>query len=653
MRSLALGWVVELFRLKPAPIPWAVAVRMGFAIVTPVAVGMAVGELGFGVLVSIGAMSASLSDQGGQYRSRARRMGTVAAAGSAGFAIGGLVLGHGSLPIVVVVLVGGLLCGLVSMLSNVASVASLQFLIYLIVASNVGFTRGAWWLPPLLYLLGAAWALLLSLVGGIGRVTAPERTAVAAVFRALATLMEASGRTKIEVARQELTVVMNTAYDTVVTSRANAGGRDGRVRRLAALLNAATPVIETTLTLIRNDVPIPPGLSASTRLVADHVLKGSSAHPRAEQHFEGAPVTGAIRQMVGSAAALAALERRLGGIFRILSGAVPGDVVAQSQLGFRDWLLLLRDAVTGGPTTWLPVVRLVLCLGVAEAVALTLPLERTYWVALTVAVTLKPDFGSVFARAVQRGLGTIVGVLIGTVALVFVPYGVPILLVMLLFAVLLPITIRRNYGLFATFLTPLIVLLLDLVNRNDHLLVLSRLTDTVIGCAIVLLVGYLPWPGVWRSRTVVGDHIAAALNDVTDYLRVAFDPVGSASSNARRHAYRSLSDTRTALQQSLAEPPPTSTRASAWWPAIVALERVTDAIAAVATSVALGGLPPADEAVRPVVAAMDELSAALREGRSPAELSLPNMDQLAGIVDELQAAQAVFAGPGLEVDRDR
>jgi uncharacterized membrane protein YccC len=254
---------------------------------------------------------------------------------------------------------------------------------------------------------------------------------------------------------------------------------------------------------------------------------------------------------------------------------------------------------------------------------------------------------------VQRGLGTILGVLIGTVVLVFVPYGVPILLVMMLFAVLLPITIRRNYGLFATFLTPLIVLQLDLVNRNDHMLVFSRLTDTAIGCAIVLLVGYLPWPGVWRSRTVIGDHIAAALNDVTDYLRVAFHPVGSASPNARRRAYRSLSDTRTALQQSLAEPPPISTRASAWWPAIVALERVTDAITAVATSVALGGAAPADEAVRPVVAAMDELSAALRKGRSPAELSLPNMDQLAGIVDELQAAQAVFAGPGLELDRDR
>ncbi len=32
-----------------------------------------------------------------------------------------------------------------------------------------------------------------------------------------------------------------------------------------------------------------------------------------------------------------------------------------------------------------------------------LPLQRSYWVPLTVAIVLKPDYGSVFVRAVQRG----------------------------------------------------------------------------------------------------------------------------------------------------------------------------------------------------------------------------------------------------------
>ncbi|TAM66563.1 MAG: FUSC family protein [Microbacteriaceae bacterium] len=652
MKTPALGWVGQLLRPRPAPIPWGLAVRMGIAVVGPVAVGMAAGELGFGLLASMGAMAASLSDQGGPYRARARRMSAVAIAGAGGFAIGGLVLGNASLALVVL-LAAALVGGLVSVLSNVASVASLQFLVYLIVASSVGFIESEWWLPPLVYLLGAAWAVLLAVLGGIGRVTVPERVAVAAVFRALAALMGASGGQRVEPARQELTTAMNTAYDTVVASRARAGGRDPRVRRLAALLNAVTPVVETTMVLIRNRSPIPAELPAAMRKAADHVLDGSVPHASDGRRYEDAPATAAIRSLVGSTAALAALERRLGALFAILSGAAPGVLMSpsgpSSRPRLRDRMVSLRDAATGGATTWLPILRLVLCLGVAEVFALVLPLEHIYWVTLTVAVTLKPDFGSVFARAVQRGLGTVVGVLIGTVAIVFVPYGVPILLVMALFAVLLPITIRRNYGLFATFLTPLIVLQLDLVNRGDYLLVLSRVTDTAIGCAIVLLVGYLPWPGVWRSRTVIGDRIATALDDVTGYLRVAFGPDGSVRSSARRRAYRRLSDVRTALQQAFAEPPPISTRASVWWPAIVALERLTDAITAAATRVTLGAPAPSDDVVRVIAAAMDQLSADLHAGRSPAELTLPDDAQLAGIVVELQTARSVFTGPGAEV----
>ncbi|WP_308465951.1 FUSC family protein [Rathayibacter soli] len=672
MKTPALGWVGQLLRPKSAPIPWSLAVRMGIAIVTPVAVGMALNELGIGLLVSMGAMAASLSDQGGRYRSRVRRLSTVAIAGASGFAIGGLVLGRGPLG-VAAVLVAGLICGLVSVLSNVASVASLQFLIYLIIASRVSFIGGEWWLPPLRYLLGGAWALLLSLVTGVGRVTMPECTAVAAVFRCLAALMETSGGEGVAQARQALTAAMNTAYDTVVTFRARAGGRDSRVRRLAALLNAATPIVEATMVLIRNRSLIPAELSASVRQVADHVLDGSAPRQSDGQRSEDAPTTTAIRSLVGSTAALAELERRVGVVFGILSGASPGEPALRSRPRLHDRMLSLRDAVTGGATTWLPILRLVLCLGVAEVVAAALPLEHSYWVTLTVAVTLKPDFGSVFARAVQRGLGTIVGVLIGTVALVFVPYGLPILIVMAAFAVLLPISIRRNYGMFATFLTPLIVLQLDLVNRGDQQLVLSRVTDTAIGCAIVLLVGYLPWPGSWRSRTVIGERIATALDEVTIYLRVAFDadadPRSGAGptpgptprpmsrpamrSAARRRAYRRLSDVRTALQQALAEPPPTSTRASAWWPAIVALERLTDAITAAATRVALGGQAPPEPAARSVVAAMDELSAALHEGRSPAEPVLPEDPQLAGVVIELQTAWSVLAEPDAQVSGKR
>src|SRR6204780_3326907 len=103
------------------------------------------------------------------------------------------------------------------------------------------------------------------------------------------------------------------------------------------------------------------------------------------------------------------------------------------------------------------------CMGVAGAVSEVLPVQRSYWVPLTVAIVLKPDYGSVFARAVQRGIGTIVGAVLGAVILVAVPYGPWLLFPMAVLAAGLPYGRLRNFGLMATFQAPMVVLLIDLL----------------------------------------------------------------------------------------------------------------------------------------------------------------------------------------------
>lgn len=631
----APAWVLELLRPRPAPIPWARSVRTAVAVVTPVSIGMAVGQLGPGLLCSIGALSASIADRGGPYRQRAIRVGVVAPAGATGFLLGGLALGHGALTVLLVVAVA-LFSGLISVLGNAASVAGLQLVLYTVVASGVSFGSGPVWVSPMLYLLGAGWALVLSLSTGIGRARAPERSSVAAVYRALATLLDAAGGTEVEQARQALTTALNTAYDAVISARSRSGGRDSQFRRLAALLNAATPMVEASLALVRERGTVPREVSGTVMAMADAVV-----------HRSGPPM---LPELDVRSPGMEALQSGLQSVAALLAGRPAGEA-EQQVLGYsvRERLLSAWDAVTSGPTTWLSTFRLVLCMGVAESVAALLPLNRPYWVALTVAVALKPDFGSVFARAVQRGLGTVIGVLIGTALLVLLPFGVPILVAIAVFAALLPIAIVRNYGLFATFLTPVIVLLLDLIHRNDEQLVLARLVDTLLGCAVVLLVGYLPWPDTWRSRTRIGQRFAEVTDDVLAYLRVALGPDAGARAPLRRQTYRRLSDLRTVFQQALAEPPPASTRASAWWPAIVALERLTDAVTAAVVYAERGGPTATDSGIEMVIRAMEELSTAVRQQRAPRRLPLPEEEPLAGVVAELQVARSVLAGPSADV----
>jgi uncharacterized membrane protein YccC len=202
----------------------------------------------------------------------------------------------------------------------------------------------------------------------------------------------------------------------------------------------------------------------------------------------------------------------------------------------------------------------------------------------------------------------------------------------------------------AVFLTPLAVLLIDFgLPASSPGIVVARLLDTLAGCAVVLVFGYLLWPETWRVH--LGPRIADAADRLADYLRVAFEPDRAARNHGRRRAYRALSDMRTVFQQQLAEPPPVSRRAAAWWPVIVQLERTADAITEAAIRATHGTPPPSRDGLNLLVADLRELVAALRERRPPDELPLPEDDALAGVAAEVRAARQLAAGP-TPADRD-
>lgn len=66
----------------------------------------------------------------------------------------------------------------------------------------------------------------------------------------------------------------------------------------------------------------------------------------------------------------------------------------------------------------------------------------------------------------------------------------------------------------------------------------------------------------------------------------------------RRGTYRALADLRAEFQRTMSEPPSISRRATAWWPAVVALEQIMDAVTAVALAVSRGAqVPPSQVAM--------------------------------------------------------
>ncbi|MHA7985636.1 FUSC family protein [Rathayibacter sp. CAU 1779] len=649
------SWVRELVRARRAAVPWDLAIITAVAVSVPVGVSLAVmgndpAILGLGVLTSIGALVASVSDRGGPTVERVRRIGTTTVFAVVGLTVGSLALGNDAATVIVVV-TAALISGIAGVISANASQAALQFLVYSVVGSGIDFGLRPLWLAPLVFLVGAAWRLALTGIAILvdRRPRVPERAAVASVYSAVAAQLDAAGTAEVDAARRDVTTALNQAYDLMVSARTSLAGRDPRWRTLVTLLNAATPVVEAVTAVVAEGEQVPAAVPNALRAVA-RSIEDPSAPP---------PVLQPPDRTTPGRAALASSLRLVGSL---LSGDDPvtmtvpiqrPDAIGLPRVTPRERLRTALDHLTSGGETWFAVLRLVVCVAVAEAISVLLPLERPYWITLTVAVVMKPDFGSVFARAVQRGLGTVVGVLVGAAVVVVLPSGWPQVLALAVLAGGMPVAIRRNYGLFSIFITPVIVILLELAHGGDTGLIVSRVTDTLIGSAIVILVGYLPWPSTWRSARHLGGRVADVASDVGSYLGVALAPGGGDGaarradardrSAARRATYRRLSDLRTLVQQTLAEPPPISTAAATWWPEIVALERVTDAITSTAIRAAQTRTAADPDAVAGLGAALTDLSTAIREGRPPGTLPLSEDPLLGPVSDEIGAARAVLA----------
>lgn len=151
-----------------------------------------------------------------------------------------------------------------------------------------------------------------------------------------------------------------------------------------------------------------------------------------------------------------------------------------------------------------PAAALGLCLGAAYSARWLDGSAHWFWIPLTVGLVMKPDFGSIYDRALQRIIGTVVGVTIGALILVMVPKGYLFVLIMALLAAVLPWAMQRSYILQAVFLTPLILMLVDVIVPGTGSVddALQRLLDTVIGGLIVILLGYVPWR--YAGRTLRG-----------------------------------------------------------------------------------------------------------------------------------------------------
>ena len=580
-------------------------------------VGMLVGQVEASLLVCLGALLNSTKVQTDPYRVRLLNFLIVIPMAMAGFVLGTLVAGHGLLTLLLLILVA-LVSGLLSGYGAVFSTGAMQMLVLAVIgAAHPG--SSSLWLSPLLFASGAAFAAALIAVEALFDRHLPERQAISGLLHALAHLARVAAdppktaqpslATPFEQQRRHVTDAMQAAYSNLLETRLRSEGSTPDADRRAALLSTIDAIFSA---LVANR-----GTAAEQRILGRWLDTIAAAFARGGPRpvFDPDPsVTPA------SAASIDGL------LDELWPESAAADEARVRQRGTRPaaWplprtLAELAGRLTLGHEVVVSAFRLALCLAIAFAAQRYLGGVRSYWIPLCVVIVMKPDFGSVFVRAVQRSLGTIVGVAIGVFLLVLVPKGVWLIACMGVLGFLLPAAGQRGYAMQCALLTPLVLVLIDMAVPGATVdFGPQRLVDTLIGSGISLVFGYLIWPRDPAPRIHVA--FSRAMAAATALLRAATAP-GPAQADiaiATIDAYRSVSNVRTTLQRAIAEPPPAS-REAAGFPVVVEMERLCDRMAGLAQLNLSGGVTLDPAAVAQRIAVLERLGAeGASEARRPA-----------------------------------
>ena len=136
-------------------------------------------------------------------------------------------------------------------------------------------------------------------------------------------------------------------------------------------------------------------------------------------------------------------------------------------------------------------VRVVVAVALCGVVSGSLGVHRSYWVIIAAVAVLQAGNSRRMTtiRAVQRVLGTMVGVVFFGAIVAISPSGAWLVLTIMLLQFATEVVVTRNYALALVFITPLALMIASTGNADSPLVsVMGRIVDTLLGATIAMAV---------------------------------------------------------------------------------------------------------------------------------------------------------------------
>jgi uncharacterized membrane protein YccC len=532
---------LALARTKPA---MEAGLRCAVAMAAPIALASLVGQVRLGTIVAVAAWFSLLADVGGTYAEKARAMLGATTLIAASVLIAGLsrVLPWLSLLLLFCwIFVSGFAPPFGATPAQISFLSSVTFLV------GLAFTRPETAVSQaVLYFLGGLWGTFLSLLVWSIHPNRPVREAVNRVYEKIAELLtpenikrsrdDIGGQAAVAATLRQLTAEIDSAralWDAVRTRRY---GLSNAERLLLIAVTNSQQLVRSTLSFLSlasqvafEQRELEPLLTRLTIAFSGAIRALSAAILNRRRSPDLAALQEALQNLNRE------LEQRrtnfsnesakyrpllnLGKCVRqafVLSGQLSRlaellghpETIAVDQLGKtvsrltapRGLWSIIRPQLNLDSATTRYALRLAAVTLLAQMIGNGLPGGRGYWVPITTLVILRPDYGGTFSRTIQRVIGTMIGGIFGAVLGLVVQdttWQIFLIAALAFFA----FTVRPlNYGFFTLALTPLFMILLNIVDKGNWQISVVRIMETWLGAALSLIGALTVFPSWQRAQ---------------------------------------------------------------------------------------------------------------------------------------------------------
>ncbi len=528
----------------------SIAIRNSIGVVLPLIIADAWGQSSLGLVGSLGALNVAYQDGIDGYLLRARRMLTASFFVALALFTGGLTAHHNVIAVLVataLAFIAGILVCLGAAAGDIGTIS----LVTLVVFASRPLTPRQAAISGLVALGGALLQTSLSLLLWPLRRGDKERRVLADVYQELAELAERKsprgtpppGGAAFTAAQDSLIGLERSGTGERIRSLLSQGERI-RVRILAlerirrrlrrdVCGGSVTEVLDRFIQMCSQELsaigkalsasvpePAPSSFAADSertlRALREHECTEASPFFLAVMHDAEVQVDALAGQIRAAWRMTVAAEM---GPPKVVGGRIPG----RPRVGL-EWLHrlenqweIVRANLTMRSSAFRHALRLMACVCIGDAIGRTVDWQRSYWIPMTIAIVLKPDFLSTFSRGLLRLAGTFAGLIAATVLYHLLPPGTLTDVIFIgAFTLMLRWVGPANYGIFVLAISALVVALIANTGVPPMQVIPLRAMNTAIG-GLLALIAYAVWP-TWE-RTQSGESFARLLEAYREYLR--------------------------------------------------------------------------------------------------------------------------------------